>query len=719
MQLVGITHGEGGCSSVAISPDNETISIGFWEGEIVFLEASNFSEKQRIKIEGSVVALSWCGGGPYVAALTRKGEIYVLHADTGKEISRFSAHKDAGRCLFWMRNRELFGDLTVVSGGNDGYFRVWEASKGDCQFDQSYKPDVTGIYPAPDGKSFLVNLSDGNAILWDFTDSENAMKVMKGAMVSFHQNNFPQVWSPDGKYIITASGRSNSGVKIWDAEQVKQIAEFETEKHSSTQAWSPDGKHFAYTDGNYVIVREFEAGEEIKRFFYEGPSYEGIKMDGFDLSQVWWQSSQLIGASHSCEMNPHFKMWDIFGDDADGTLYDYPKKLNEILPMPELGWTLLGDESGGVSICTEHEIKPVQNIEEEPTGHFMPIGYPVVIQTLMIAKERDWRWFSNEPRAQALLQEQNVNTSEMQMLSFAMEEPNLGIVSDGMMKGIYFLDRGCTQMSFLWVNEEAEPIELLNDMSYDIAISYASEDLGLAQDLKATFEEKGLKVFWIDVSENPNDPLWQKRYMNGVFASYYFMPIVTENYFSRDGSITEFVECSDAVMRHWDSEFLMPMVCMQIGSENLIKDAISSREIDHIRTAVKSIDLDSWADSLTGLFGFNPKGSEDSEEFERAANYFLSCVKNTKNKRLYDLGFISAFGDRPKFFSKTEFDDGGRCISLYIQKDDRVYFRFLLSDKGTAKYLGCEPKPDDQRAFEWNSDSQNDISTFLQLHPIK
>ena len=148
----------------------------------------------------------------------------------------------------------------LVTGGRDGTARLWEVETGRelHSFNGNSRP-ITSVALSRDGKY----LAAGNGTVWVWeTDTKHEGRRFAGSSVSF---------SPDGKYVITTSGRI---ARLWEVESGNEVRMFEGHSDIVTSvAFSPEGKQVATgSRDNTARLWEVETGRELRRL--EGHSAE-------------------------------------------------------------------------------------------------------------------------------------------------------------------------------------------------------------------------------------------------------------------------------------------------------------------------------------------------------------------------------------------------------------------------------------------------------------
>jgi WD40 repeat protein len=127
----------------------------------------------------------------------------------------------------------------IVSGGDDGTIKLWEASSGRELLTLRGEP-VYSVALSRDGQHVVTgNLYEAN--VWDVTSGQRLMNLKGGDMVG------PVAISPDSERIVTCYSASKLGTaQVWESSTGRKL--FTLEGHSGTftsVAFSPDGQRIA------------------------------------------------------------------------------------------------------------------------------------------------------------------------------------------------------------------------------------------------------------------------------------------------------------------------------------------------------------------------------------------------------------------------------------------------------------------------------------------
>ena len=698
--IKSVCIGTSECSAIAFNSNAKKIAAAFNNGEVILTDLVDGHEIFRNYDIGWVVAMDWLPGDLALACLTQDGEIKVVNPTTGTVEKAFDAHDYDGRCLKRLGAGGTDQPQMVATGGGDGYLNIWDITGAQQVADINQGDDVTGIHISPDGTAMLVALAGGEATHWNLTNQKDAMTFLDSCYVA---ENWIQLWSPDAQRFVTASGRNKVGCSIWTRTGIL-VAELDTDVPISAVAWSPDGLQILYAHGERISIADASTFTLLHQLVYPRPNPELTTME---IRFAWWSKSNCVLASYGNKLSSEIRVWDLDFPDQSNSIH-LPNCLCCLVTSSYGSNIALGDEAGSIYIVTDDdEINKQQDLSK---GIFIQIGVPVLIDALLLAKDKDWRWFSSEPRAQRFLEEERYDHKQANVVSLPMVECNMGIISKGMMKGIYLFDYG-RDLAYRWVNApNVTPIGVHRHMDNDVAISYSKDDLDDVKQMKDTFERQGLKVFWIDVESDPNDPIWELRFMDGVMTAYYFVPLISENYFKRYGSVAEYIECSKMVMTYWDSTFLNPMIAVHLGGKATLDHVFENADVADIQIGDENADKISIAQQLPDIFGFS--GDTD---LERCAKFLKSCVANSRAKSIVDLGFLDCMPGPIEWYRLNGDCEGKRSCDLLVRSHMQkgIYFRFFMYSNN-IRYIGTQ-EPLFDNAISFSDSSISEILIFLGI----
>jgi hypothetical protein len=118
--------------------------------------------------------------------------------------------------------------------------------------------------------------------------------------------------------------------------------------------------------------------------------------------------------------------------------------------------------------------------------------------------------------------------------------------TSGLMRGLYLLPAGGTVAWWVRHAAAALPALVLDDgYTFDVCLSYATEDLHAATALRDALLGAGLRVYLLDVRTDPNDPEWWLPHLSAIAVSTWFVPLPSRHDLERAGSEVEAAEARE------------------------------------------------------------------------------------------------------------------------------------------------------------------------------
>ncbi len=298
-------NNSGPVSSVAFSPDGNTIISGNEDGSVSVWNTHTFEHIQSFNTADWVLSVAFspdgktiAGGGGHVEGLgsgiqlfdIKTGEhlkafggpyatLSVCFSPDGKTLASSGDEWDSNIRLWDVQSGELLktlkkriafentsfqdrivnsvvfnpdGDI-IASGSGNGTIRLWDANTGEfIKFLVGHTKSVNSIAFSPNGKTLMSAGTDG-ACLWDVNTSEYIEDVPIPAVRA--------IFSPDGNTCVIVN---ESGISVWNAhtlQHLKSLTENEglEDKYSGKDigsigsvAFSPDGNTIISCGGNNI-----------------------------------------------------------------------------------------------------------------------------------------------------------------------------------------------------------------------------------------------------------------------------------------------------------------------------------------------------------------------------------------------------------------------------------------------------------------------------------
>ncbi|HXT20366.1 MAG TPA: toll/interleukin-1 receptor domain-containing protein [Thermoanaerobaculia bacterium] len=337
--------------------------------------------------------------------------------------------------------------------------------------------------------------------------------------------------------------------------------------------------------------------------------------------------------------------------------------------------------------------------------YLVPVDFANLMDSIGIANDRGDRIRLTDRRAvESFMASNGLEPSCFASLLEACPLPQSAIIDRGLMKGLYAYS-GESQEAFVYIATEAKPTplrEYSGEICFDLALSYAREELELVRSFGAELEALGVTVFFVDVDADPADPLWGIRFREGLFHSRYFVPFLTEHFLARGGTAVELFDIARATVEHRAEQFFYPLIAL-VRDRGEIPRLVFSRRgpeahefdakaFEWVRTHVFAVELSQGTPWLVRFFASlakNARGSRDS--------VFLDC--------------LAPYVEWVEFRGAT----GQRYVKLLIRSPALTYHHFVMYSNGAVKYGGVgEPTFEAQSAGDF-PDLQQAVLDWLAV----
>ncbi len=159
----------------------------------------------------------------------------------------------------------------IISGSGDGKIRLWDCKDGRLikEFDADTDDNSISLNNSGDK---LLTVKDNTAFILDMETGQ-----VTGTIKGHSGKIFSAVFSPDGKYIVTASG--DNTVKKWDAETGNQMFNFRKLDSDTitTAIFSPDGNKVLSIAGNKRMLEwDANTGDSIRSYFHPANTFSTV-----------------------------------------------------------------------------------------------------------------------------------------------------------------------------------------------------------------------------------------------------------------------------------------------------------------------------------------------------------------------------------------------------------------------------------------------------------
>ena len=198
-----------------------------------------------------VAAVAFSPDGKYVVSGGEDGTARVWEADTGKEIARMTHDDDRFEVVFSVA---FSADGKYVVSGSIYYdIIVWEAATGREIRRIINHGEMTSVALSPDGNYVASGNTDDTARVWEVTTGKEVARMTYGGDV------LAVAFSPDGQYVVSSGCEkydisnicTEGTARVWEASTGKEITRMIYDGHVTSLAFSPDGQYvlLGFRDG--------------------------------------------------------------------------------------------------------------------------------------------------------------------------------------------------------------------------------------------------------------------------------------------------------------------------------------------------------------------------------------------------------------------------------------------------------------------------------------
>jgi WD40 repeat protein len=273
--------------AVAFSLDGRLVLSASRDKTVRVWDVSNAKEIRRFEVAGAGEVMSAAFSPDRQSVVTGSGQdagAQFWNLANGQRIRRFEGHAGLVSSVAFSRK----GDL--ITGSWDNTARLWNTATGkEVQRFEGHVQGLSSVEFSPEGCSILTTSRNGSAQLWNL-DSGQMIGRFNGLLPFDYPTHTGVAFSPDGRFVLTGSGnhpwqtphgKYDNDARLWDVASGQEVRRFKG--HTSgvwSVAFSPDGKYVLTGSGRFPRFDPDQKADNTARLWDIGTGQELRKFEG-------------------------------------------------------------------------------------------------------------------------------------------------------------------------------------------------------------------------------------------------------------------------------------------------------------------------------------------------------------------------------------------------------------------------------------------------------
>jgi WD40 repeat protein len=198
--------------SLAYSPDGKLLASGGFKGDVFIWDVGKRKPLRscvghnKRALSSGVFAVVWIDSGEALTTASSDGNIRIWETATGKLLKSIQEPVDESKLVYW-DSMAIHADSKVYASCSGTAVRVCDLMTGTVKERCGFHRDVHALAFSPDGRFLVTGSEDGRFRVWDRVQAKVCCSCGR------HPDVRSIVFSRDGSKFVTAS--SNYELKIW------------------------------------------------------------------------------------------------------------------------------------------------------------------------------------------------------------------------------------------------------------------------------------------------------------------------------------------------------------------------------------------------------------------------------------------------------------------------------------------------------------------------